>query len=196
MKKIAGFAALVLVGLAGLAVTPLLASGTGNYPPPTTTTYTTTETETTTTTVTETEPQDFCDTLEGVQAEDEDCPPPVVDVCPNLDGVQEDPPLGYGIVDGECVELDITPFCAPPLVLNEAGQCVSPPPAAPRCPPGTGPYGGKDTDESDPYHNQECCPDVNPINERCDDQEAIWTQLHARPRATAFVTKARALWVR
>jgi hypothetical protein len=102
-----------------------------------------------------------------------------VDVCPNIEGVQESPPPGFGIVDGLCVFLDITPQCAPPQVLDPAsGLCVTPGPAAERCPPGTGPYGGKDTDESDPYHNQECCPDLN-NDQICDDQVAIWDSIHA-----------------
>jgi hypothetical protein len=51
----------------------------------------------------------------------------------------------------------------PPVVVPEPG-----PPPAPRCQPGYGPYGGKDGDESDPYHNQECCPDAD-MNQKCDD---------------------------
>lgn len=39
---------------------------------------------------------------------------------------------------------------------------------APRCQPGYGPFGGKDGDESEPYHNDECCPDAD-SNQRCDD---------------------------
>lgn len=42
----------------------------------------------------------------------------------------------------------------PPTTTTE----TTPPP---RCSEGTGPYGGKDGNESDPYHNQECCPDRN-----------------------------------
>ncbi len=36
-------------------------------------------------------PVDYCDTLEGVQAEDEDCPPPPVDECDTEPGVQTEP---------------------------------------------------------------------------------------------------------
>lgn len=80
-------------------------------------------------------PIDYCPTLPGVQAEDEDCPPPPpVDVCPNLPGTQEDVPPGFGIVNGECVPIDITPFCAPPGVLVD-GVCIYPPPP-PVNPPG------------------------------------------------------------
>jgi hypothetical protein len=87
-------------------------------------------------------PVDVCTNLEGNQsevpegyhaAEDENGRPiciedeePPVDVCPNLEGNQETVPPGYGLVDGECVELDITPFCAPPAVLVD-GVCVLPP---------------------------------------------------------------------
>lgn len=53
-------------------------------------------------------PVDYCSTLDGIQAEDEDCPPPPVDVCKNIDGVQETVPAG--------------------MVVTEAGECVTPPP--------------------------------------------------------------------
>ena len=73
-------------------------------------------------------PVDYCPTLPGVQAEDEDCPPPPpVDVCPNLEGVQETVPPGMGIVNGECVPVDVNPQCSPPGVLVE-GVCIFPPP--------------------------------------------------------------------
>lgn len=35
------------------------------------------------------DPVDYCDTLEGVQSEDEDCPTPPVDTCESEEGVQE-----------------------------------------------------------------------------------------------------------
>lgn len=66
-------------------------------------------------------PVDYCDTLPGVQAEDEDCPgPPPVDVCPNVPGVQ---------TEGPC-ETTVTP---------------PPPPGPPHvCPDGGPPNAGKD----------------------------------------------------
>jgi len=40
-------------------------------------------------------------------------------------------------------------------------------PGGPRCPPGEGPYAGKDGQPG----NQECCPDLN-LNQRCDNLPA------------------------
>lgn len=40
-------------------------------------------------------------------------------------------------------------------------------PPGERCPPGMSPVGGKDGDEFEPFHNQECCPDAN-NDQKCD----------------------------
>jgi hypothetical protein len=94
-------------------------------------------------------PTDVCTNIEGVQesvpegmhaTEDENgrpiCLPDETptDVCPNIPGNQEEVPPGFGIVNGECVLIDITPFCAPPAVLVD-GVCIVPPPP-PGNPPG------------------------------------------------------------
>jgi hypothetical protein len=94
-------------------------------------------------------PTDVCTNIEGVQesvpegmhaAEDENgrpiCLPDEtpVDVCPNIEGVQETIPPGFGLVDGQCVPVDINPLCSPPAVLVD-GVCIVPPPP-PVNPPG------------------------------------------------------------
>lgn len=47
-------------------------------------------------------------------------------------------------------------------------------PTQPRCPAGEGPYDGKDGDENEPGHNDECCPDQN-NNQVCDYKETTPT---------------------
>lgn len=53
---------------------------------------------------------------------------------------------------------------------NYCPPTEEPPPVStgPSCAPGYGPWGGKDGDESEPYHNSSCCPDQDE-NQRCDD---------------------------
>ena len=87
-------------------------------------------------------PTDVCTNIDGVQesvpegmhaAEDENgrpiCLPDEtpVDVCPNLEGNQSEVPEGMALIDGNCVPVDVTPFCAPPAVLVD-GVCIVPPP--------------------------------------------------------------------
>jgi hypothetical protein len=72
-----------------------------------------------------------------------------------------------------------TPPPPPPVVIPTATAVP-----LPRCPPGLFPYGGKDGDESAPYHNQECCPDTNG-NQICDDKERPTTTTVAQPRVVA-----------
>lgn len=68
-----------------------------------------------------TPPTDYCDTLEGVQAEDEDCPPPPNDVCPNLEGNQEQVPEGFMLANDECVLIPPPPPPPPHQVTGNAG---------------------------------------------------------------------------
>jgi hypothetical protein len=56
-------------------------------------------------------------------------------------------------------------------------------PAQPRCPPGEGPYDGKDGDETEPGHNDECCPDSN-NNQICDYKESGTTKPLTPPGPT------------
>jgi hypothetical protein len=67
------------------------------------------------------------------------CKPRVVDVCPNIEGVQEFTPAGYEVKDKECVEIPkgepvppaptpeptptpVAPPVAPPVVQNFTGK--------------------------------------------------------------------------
>lgn len=87
--------------------------------------------------------------------------------------------LAHGDHLGACQ--DTTTTTTPPTtttITEPPTTTTTVTPSGPRCQPGWGPYGGKDGDESDPYHNDECCPDFN-TNQQCDDQEAMWVELHA-----------------
>lgn len=116
---------------------------------------------------------------------------PPVDVCPNLEGDQETVPEGYTLVDGLCVVVPPVDVCPnlendqetipEGMILDNEGNCVTPPVECPngdlngelpgcdaivvppRCPPGEGPYKGKDGEPGD----QECCPDAN-NDQKCD----------------------------
>lgn len=57
-------------------------------------------------------------------------------------------------------------------------------PTQPRCPAGEGPYDGKDGDEAEPGHNEECCPDLN-NNQICDYKESGGTTPALKPGPTA-----------
>lgn len=81
---------------------------------------------------------------------------PPHDECPLIDGNQ---PEG---TDCTPEEPPCTVNCEPPPVVDD--------PPVNRCPAGEGPWDGKDGDESEPGHNDECCPDTN-NNQICDYKE-------------------------
>lgn len=104
--------------------------------------------------------------------------------------------LGHGDTRGPCgggettptdttptdtTPTDTTPTDTTPTTPTETTPTQTTPteptpttPAAPRCPAGEGPYDGKDGDENEPGHNDECCPDQNG-NQVCDYKESTPT---------------------
>lgn len=81
-------------------------------------------------------------------------PEPSVDECPS----PEEPPPPTGTTP-----TDTTPTTTTPTTPTE----TTPTTPGPRCPAGQGPFAGKDGDETEPGHNQECCPDSN-NDQKCD----------------------------
>lgn len=91
--------------------------------------------------------------------------------------------LGHGDTIGACgggetTPTDTTPTDTTPTETTPTDTTPTTPvpttPEQPRCPPGEGPYDGKDGDESEPGHNDECCPDSN-NNQVCDYKETTPT---------------------
>lgn len=83
------------------------------------------------------------------------------DVCKNIDGVQTEVPDGYYQDGKKCYPIPpTTPTNTTPTTPTQTTPTT---PEQPRCPPGQGPYAGKDGQEG----NDECCPDSD-NNQQCD----------------------------
>jgi hypothetical protein len=95
--------------------------------------------------------------------------------------------LGHGDTLGPCgtettptdtTPTDTTPTETTPTETTPTETTPTTPipttPTQPRCPAGEGPYDGKDGDENEPGHNDECCPDSN-NNQVCDYKETTPT---------------------
>lgn len=100
--------------------------------------------------------------------------------------------LGHGDTLGPCSQettpTETTPTDTTPTETTPTETTPTEPvpttPAPPRCPPGEGPYDGKDGDESEPGHNDECCPDSNQ-NQVCDYKETTPTTVKTEAGVTA-----------
>lgn len=101
-----------------------------------------------------------------------------------------------GVNEDHCKPEETTPTETTPTTPTQTTPTETTPttptpttPSGPRCPPGEGPFDGKDGDEKEPGHNEECCPDLN-NNQICDYKESGAAKPVAPTTSTATSTTA------